>query len=137
MATLPTPIERQGNFTETRAGNGALVTVYDPFTTRANPSAAGQSIRDAFPGNTVPGSLLDPVSRKVLAYVPSPNLPGNPFTRQNNFISNAPRAIDETDLGFRIDHSFSDRQMIFGRVASNKNDLTQPNVFRTVASPGE
>src|SRR5207302_1053887 len=56
VGTVPTPAQRQGIFT-TR--------VNDPVT------------KQAFPNNTVPTTIWDPVAAKVFALYPLPNLPGS------------------------------------------------------------
>ena len=40
VLTMPTALERNGDFSQTRNAAGQLVTIYDPLTTRLN--AAGQ-----------------------------------------------------------------------------------------------
>jgi len=86
--TMPTLLERQGNFTETRTGAGQVISVYDPFTTAPDPARPGRSIRTPFPGNMIPTARFDPVSRNLLAYFPAPNAPGAPNTNVNNFATN-------------------------------------------------
>lgn len=50
--TVPTALERAGDFSQTRVANGTLIQMFDPFSTRVNP--AGGFIRDAFAGNRIP-----------------------------------------------------------------------------------
>ncbi|MEQ1911706.1 MAG: TonB-dependent receptor, partial [Vicinamibacterales bacterium] len=71
VLTLPTALERAGDFSQTRNAAGQLVTIYDPLTTRLN--AAGQYVRDPFPGNVIPASRIDPVARGMLAVLPTPS----------------------------------------------------------------
>lgn len=52
--TVPTDLQKAGDFSQTFTAAGALMVVYDPFSTRPNPAAAGQFIRDAFVGNRSP-----------------------------------------------------------------------------------
>ena len=58
-ATVPTLLERNGDFSNTRDGQGRLFTIYDPATTRANPNGSG-FVRDPFPGNIIPRNRMDP-----------------------------------------------------------------------------
>ena len=84
--------------------NGALDIIYDPNTTRPDPSRPGNYIRDPFPGNIVPNGRINPVSKAVLPYWPSPNRPGQGPTQFNNyFVSGKSINIADTYLG-RIDH---------------------------------
>lgn len=137
FTTVPTALQRQGDFSHTLNAAGNLVTIYNPFGTAADPNNKGQFIRTAFPGNIIPSSLLNGVAQKALSFVPLPNVPGNRFTNVNNYLSGANRSINESDLGIRIDHNLGDREKIFGRFAFNQNNLVQPNYFGDVATPSD
>src|SRR5262249_31585822 len=65
---------------------GAVQTIYDPFTTRAD--ASGNLIRAPFAGNVIPAARLNPVAKNVLGIIPGGNVPGNPVTGLNNLVSN-------------------------------------------------
>ena len=58
--SLPTALERAGDFSQTYNSNGTLAVIYNPFTIRPNPNGSGY-IRDPFPGNVIPANLFDPV----------------------------------------------------------------------------
>src|SRR5262249_43776525 len=49
--TVPTLLERQGDFTDTRASNGQVIAVFNPFNTST--AADGRSSRQPFPNNVV------------------------------------------------------------------------------------
>lgn len=135
--TLPTELERAGNFTQSLNTARQMIVVYDPVTTRPNPAQAGQYIRDAFPGNVIPGSRIDPVARRMIAYYPAPNTTGDPVTHVNNFVSNASRRIDKDEFSARIDHNATANWRVFGRLSRNYTDLAQPDTFGNPASSGE
>lgn len=81
LNTMPTALERAGDFTQTRNAAGRVVTVYDPATT----AAAGTGfVRQPFAGNRIPDSRIDPVTRNLLKYYPLPNAAGNANTGINN-----------------------------------------------------
>jgi hypothetical protein len=130
--SLPTGAQRNGDFTQTFSETGALVTIYDPLTTR---TVGNTPTRDVFPGNRLPQNRIDPAARKALDYYPLPNLPGDRFTAFNNYISNASRKINEDQLSGRIDHTVNNSYRLFGRVAGNNTSLTQPNSFGNLATP--
>src|SRR4029077_17074 len=69
VLTVPTALERIGDFSQTRNAAGQLVTIYDPLTTR---TAGGAIVRDPFPGNVIPLDRLSPVARSMLAPFPLP-----------------------------------------------------------------
>ncbi|MCX6636450.1 MAG: carboxypeptidase-like regulatory domain-containing protein, partial [Acidobacteria bacterium] len=56
LNTLPTDLERTGDFSQSLNGAGALRTIYDPWTTKT--SADGATItRTPYPGNKIPASV--------------------------------------------------------------------------------
>jgi hypothetical protein len=66
VATVPTADEAGGDFSQSG------VNIFNPFSSHPNPK--GGVIRDAFPGNQIPASLLNPAAFKMLNnYVPQPN----------------------------------------------------------------
>ena len=65
VLTFPTLRERAGDFSQ------SPITIYDPLTTRPNPSGTG-FIRDPFPGNVIPADRLNPIARAMLAQMPTP-----------------------------------------------------------------
>lgn len=74
FATVPTLLERAGDFSETVIPAGALAgttpIVYDP---RPNPSGVLQP----FAENRIPSELLDPAALGLLGFIPAQNLPGS------------------------------------------------------------
>jgi len=102
--TVPTALERQGDFSRTFAANGQVVRIFNPFTTRANP--AGGFIRDAFPDNTIPRELWDPVAANVLRYYPLPNQPGDPGTGRNNYVASGTADLTTNNADIRVDRNF-------------------------------
>ena len=75
--TVPTALERAGDFSQTRTADGRPITIYDPLTTRLE---NGQYVRDAFPGNVIPTSRIDPVALALLQRVRSRTPPASPTT---------------------------------------------------------
>lgn len=112
---VPTELERGGDFSQLRAANGALIPIFDPASTRANPSGSG-FVRDPFPGNRLPSNQLDPVSKNVLAFYPLPNrTPTDPYTNANNYLSNIDENQSMRQWTTKIDHRLSERNSMFGR----------------------
>ena len=132
QTTLPTPLQRQGDFSQTFTSAGQLIRIFDPRTTR---SAGGTLVRDAYANNRIPVSQLDPIASRILAYYPQPNVAGDPVSGVNNFISNAGRRVDADSFSVRVDHNVNDAYRIFGRFSRNDTVLAQPNYFDNVASP--
>ncbi len=112
--TVPTLLERQGDFSQTFFSNGQLIRIFDPFSTRPNPSGSG-FIRTQFNNNAIPSTFLDPVALNVIKYFPLPNTAGNPVTNQNNYTNSGSRAINLDQFDIRADHNISNKQKFFTR----------------------
>ena len=128
LTTVPTDRERTGDFTNTRASATQVINIFDPSTTRPNPTGAG-SIRDLFPGNAIPVNRFDPVARNAMAYYPRANQVGDPGTFRNNFYNNGAAKIDTNNFDFRVDHNLSDRQRLFGRFSTRRSFNGPPQLF--------
>jgi hypothetical protein len=116
IGTMPTALQRTGNFSDLRGTSGALIPIFDPRTTRPNPSGSG-FVRDAFPGNVIPTNSLDPVALKYQElFVPLPNrTPSDPFTNSNNYerLSTGKRNMNQ--LSIKGDHRFRQNNNAFVR----------------------
>jgi hypothetical protein len=125
--TVPTLLQRQGDFSQTRAQNGQQIRIFNPFTTRPNPSGSG-FIRDQFGGNVIPAAMMDPVALKVLQYYPLPNQPGNAVTGTQNYFATGTARLNVNNFDARVDHQFSDTQKAFVRY-SYRTTLSAPASF--------
>ncbi len=131
--TMPTALERQGDFSESRNAAGQLIAIYDPVSTAPDEARPGRSIRQAFPGNRIPVNRFDPVSRNLLRFFPAANAPGNPFTNVNNFASNPSAPIIKNTISARLDHHFTQSQRIYGRFTLNNTPHNRPPVYGDTA----
>ena len=114
--TVPTALQRTGDFSQTLNAAGAVIPIFDPFSTVI---VAGKATRTQFPGNKIPASALDPVALKALAYFPIANRAPDAITGSNNFRINS---IHWTNSGFymtKVDHVFSERDRMTGRYMQN------------------
>jgi hypothetical protein len=130
--TMPTLLQRQGDFSQTRNSSGSLVQIFDPLSTRANPAIAGQYLRDAFPGNVIPSSRIDPVARNLVALYPAPNTAGAPFTGVGNYFNATPSTVRQDSFGVRFDQRVSDKHQIYGRVSYNSSPTVSANTYGTI-----
>jgi hypothetical protein len=135
LGTVPTALQRRGDFRQTLNAQGQRVTIYDPFTTRPDPNNPGRFLRTPFLDNVIPSDRIDPVTRSVLELIPLPNLPGDPRTGVNNYISTASQQIHKDMLSIRGDHHISQRHRVFGRFSYDRTPWTRPDVYGSVASP--
>lgn len=134
IGTVPTQAERNGDFSQSFDKKGNQIQIYDPYSTTSDPNTSNHSVRTPYANDKIPS--IDPVAAAALAYVPLPNLPGDPVTHTNNFISNANRAIDEAELGLKFDENLGTREKLFERYSFNRNTLHQPDTFGNLGSPG-
>jgi carboxypeptidase family protein len=123
--TVPTALQRNGDFSQTFAANGQLIRIYNPFTTT---TTGGAPSRSQFSGNRIPASQINGVAANILKYYPPPNTPGDRLTNANNFFAAGTDQNNITSWDVRLDHNISERQKLFGRY-SNRVYETVPAVF--------
>ena len=114
LNTLPTDLERTGDYSQSLNGSGGLRTIYDPWTTVT--SADGSTItRTPFPGNRIPSSQLDPVAVNYMGHLWKPNLPGTGNYHLNNFAAPLPISYPYKNFSDRADFQWTDNLRITGR----------------------
>ena len=126
--TVPTALQRLGDFSKTTTSAGAPVTIYDPQSTV---SVNGVLTRSAFPGNVIPVNRLDPVALALAKYYP---LPINNSLTNNYLRSSAVRFTDDTGDA-RIDHQFSERNHFFGRYSIQYPFTGSANNYGNIGTP--
>lgn len=115
LATVPTALQKQGDFSQTLDRTGRLNVIYDYTTTRPNPAAQGSLIRDAFPGNRIPSARIHPISTRVVPFYGESNRPGEGASLVNNYFR-VGKAISNANSWFgRIDHILTDKHRLYGR----------------------
>jgi hypothetical protein len=109
--SIPTPEMYNGDFRNWVDGNGRPLPIYDPGTTRPNPSGAG-FIRDAFPNNMIPQNRFSTIAKNYSTLVRDllkPNngaAPGTSDYVRNNYINNVGTALDPwTKWSVKGDHN--------------------------------
>jgi hypothetical protein len=115
IRTVPTLAQRSGDFSQTLNQAGQLIRIFNPFTTRQNPSNTTQFIRDQFADNRIPQNLLDPVALNILKFYPLPNQPGDANTGANNYVASGSAQTNLDNYDFRVDHRLSENQTFFAR----------------------
>ena len=135
IGTVPTLLQRAGDFSQTKNAAGAVIPIYDPATTRANPNAAGQFLRDPFPGNVIPRNRWNPVFVKMLDYIPLPNAAGNPNTAAGNYVVSTANRISKDTFSVRLDHQLSAKHRLSGRFNYDDTPFNRPDYYGNIASP--
>ncbi len=102
FATVPTPAERLGNFSQSVIASGPLAgkvpTIYDP---QSNPLGP----RQPFEGNAILPFRLNRAALGLLKYIPLPNLPG----AVQNFHLQEALPSDNDRVQGRVGHQISDK----------------------------
>jgi hypothetical protein len=128
--TVPTALERSGDFSQSRTASGQPVIIYDPLTTRL---VNGQFVRDPFPGNVIPANRINPVARQLLQRVPLPN---NSNLANNLLVADNPRADKYNQHTLKIDQVINPSNRASVRLAWNKrNEINDTAGFPMEASP--
>jgi hypothetical protein len=120
--TLPSALERKGDFSQSLAKDGKLRAIYDPTTTALQGTTY---VRNPFPGNVIPVNQQDAAARKLMANLWNATSAGDDPTLLNNF-----KYLNELDFHYynysaRVDYNINDRWKVFGRVSRFKTDQDQ------------
>ncbi len=127
--SMPTELQRQGDFSQTFNQNGQQIAIYDPHSTIQLPN--GQYARAPVPGNRLQPSQINPVSATLVGYLPVPNTVGNALTGSNNFTSALSAPTNEDTISLRVDQKITDNQKIFVRWSRNYGTVERPDVYGT------
>jgi hypothetical protein len=104
LETLPTAREIGGDFSND-------LPIFDPSTTRPDPSRPGQFIRDPFLGNVIPANRIHPASAFLASFLPKISSGG-----VGNFVNNSTSHIRRDQWNARLDHMLSKKDQLFARV---------------------
>lgn len=133
-SSVPTVAQRESRYTDfsdlIRLQSNNLGVVYDPASTQT--TGVNQWSRQPFAGNRIPGGRLNSNAIRLMDLYPSPTN-GNLF---NNFFVTRKNTDDGHNVDGRIDHTFSERDSIFGRVSFNDVSRFRPGPFEGIADGG-
>ncbi|MCS7024466.1 MAG: carboxypeptidase-like regulatory domain-containing protein [Bryobacteraceae bacterium] len=136
--SVPTAAERVGNFSQSRDVNGALILIYNPRSTRLDPTAppgTTRFIRDLYPGNILPANELNQVGVNLLRFFPEPNQAGRGQSNIDNFFSGDPSRSDQNRVDIKVNHQLSERHALMARWNWFKNFTRNPSAYNNEASP--
>jgi Carboxypeptidase regulatory-like domain len=108
-ATVPTALEKQGDYSQNFDSQGHLIPLINDFT--------GQP----FPGNKLP--FVDPSTAAVAALFPLPN---NPGVGPNAFTSTQTLSQNNNQFGLRVDHYLTSREVLNFRYVFTQGDTIDP-----------
>ncbi|MFN0106027.1 MAG: TonB-dependent receptor domain-containing protein [Bryobacteraceae bacterium] len=133
IRSVPTALQRSGDFSDTRTAGGAIIQVFDPLSTRADPANPANRLRDQYPGNRIPANRLSPAATGVNAFYPQPNTTGVAITNANNFFGVGSAPINKDIYGLRLDHYLSPTRRLAGRYTWDKTFQGVPNFYDNLA----
>jgi hypothetical protein len=111
--TMPTQLERQGNFSQSVNPNGSAILIRDPNTGLSCSSAGGAG---CFPGNIIPASRQSAIGTAMLNLFPLPNTTDPTGQRQYNFTDTLSNTDPRLDKILRVDYSISANDTMFVRL---------------------
>lgn len=135
IQTSATRLQRAGDFSQTLTQTGALIAIYDPYTTLANPNSPGTYTRTPFPGNRIPAGRISPIAQKIMTFYPEPNLPGLPLTQAQNLFLQASGPIDRHTITGKVDYNITPSRRINGRYTWDDLNWQFPLLYGTPAEP--
>jgi len=112
FATMPTALEKAGDFSKSLTSAGALIVVKDPLT--------GQP----FPGNQIPTNRFNSLGLAMLKFFPTPNYVDPDPTQVNsrNYKSTYSGAYPKREDLIRIDYNITPTLQFYGRYVQDKDE---------------
>jgi hypothetical protein len=138
--TVPTALERTGNFSQLATSTGAPINIYDPTTTTLVSGTTYTRQQFTYNGvaNVIPPNHIDPTAAAMMAYYPMPNTtPTNAFTQLNNYFTNPPAHDSQNEWSVRIDDNLSSTKRIFVRYTSSNQGGGASNYFPSTVTCSE
>jgi hypothetical protein len=124
---VPTAADLRGDLSDVPAQ------VFNPFSTRSDPARPGQFIRDPFPGNQIPASLIDSHAIAfVQAALPSPIVV--PGTSVFNAIVSGSQRQNQENYTARVDHTIGVKDYLWFRYSALQQDTTAPSSLSSLLS---
>ncbi len=109
--TMPSALERRGDFSQSLDVNGKLITVNDPTTGKP------------FPGNVVPASRIDPNGLALMNVLPLPNAFDRTVTKGTyNFLFQESLNVPKWNHVVRGDYRATDKDLVYVRTNLWKSD---------------
>ena len=121
------------------AGPGALRTAFIPFDNLAAYQSPGNPNLNGTPFQLAaqPGNLIDPAAAKLFLLFPKPNQPFATLgdIQNGNFFSAGTNSESDNQFDIKIDHRFSDKDLLSARYSQKKISLTSFNCFGNFVDP--
>jgi len=126
LITIPSAQFRTGDL------SAATTTIYNPFT--GNPDGSG---RTPFANNQIPGSLINPVSAKILALLPATNEPFNQSSPSNNYYALLPFQKTTDSFDMKADDNITSNDRLSVRLSFARPQIYQAPIFGDAGGPAQ
>jgi hypothetical protein len=111
--TVPTELERRGDFSRSREGDGSPVRLLDPANNR-----------QPFPNNVIPASRLNPDGVKILNFYPLPNMAGS--DPQFNYQTQVSSSFPIRQEIYRGDYNINEKWRTYVRFVQDTREENRP-----------
>jgi hypothetical protein len=124
-------------------GGGAVRSTFIPFNDlssyTSSPSLPGNAALQGTPFQlpSGPGNLINPVARNLLLLFPKPTFNATDLTtlQNSNFSSSGSNTNSQDQFDIKVDHRFSDRDLLSVRYSQSRGSSTSFNCFGNFADP--
>jgi len=124
LLTVPTDLERRGDFSKTFVGTltaPLLVKIYDPF----NATRVGNSFQRALLPSQLPNARLNPFGMNILQSYPMPNRTPDNIFNQNNFFLRGNQEFSKNNINSRVDFR-QGKHNFYGTYGFQKGNIITP-----------
>ena len=122
-ATVPTLRMRNGDFGE------VTQRVYDPLT-----GDIGGTNRVPFANNQVPQDRISPIARRLIGFIPEPNIPGAPIG-QNNYQKAQTREKTTDGFDVKVNHTLTQKDQMSYRASFMRPVVFDPGLYGKYGGP--
>jgi hypothetical protein len=116
-ATVPTMAMRNGDF------SAVSQRIYDPLT-----GDTGGTNRVAFANNQIPADRISPIAKKLLGFLPEPNIAGAPLG-QNNYQKAQTREKTTDGFDAKVNYTLNRKDQLSYRISFMRPVVFDPGLF--------
>ncbi|MFN0109198.1 MAG: carboxypeptidase regulatory-like domain-containing protein [Blastocatellia bacterium] len=128
-SVIPINEWRNGDFSNFRTSAGVLIPIFDPAT--GNADGAG---RTQFVNNIIPSNRISPISKKLLAFLPAPNI-ANASLGTPNFVVNTVRQRTTHQFDTKVNYNVTEKDVFAVRFSYQQPKLFDPGSYGIYGGP--